>query len=484
MSQAIRMIKHSSIYAIGNISRQVVGFVMLPIYTRYLSPADYGAVGLLMFIVALIELIFGARLFQAVPKFFFEQKSKREGDAVISTALMITSAVSSLSMLAVVAFRAPISEVAFGTGDYGLLVGIFAVLILTHSLESYSLGYVRIQQRPWLFIGASMAKLVMQLSLNVWFVVVLEWGVLGVAYGSVISSVIFTVGMTLYTLLNTGIRFNTHIAKRMLLFSWPLWLSGLAGLYVGSANRYYIRLFSTLDDVGLFELAAKFGTIITLLVWMPFSQYWQTERFRLYREPNPIPVYQAVFRFISASLVVAALGVAIFGGPVIRIMAAPEFHAAAQAVPYLVFSAVFQCLVYFGNFSFLVKEKTGWMTWNSYCTAAIATVFYFALIPSMGFVGAAQALMLANGFQFLVVHLAARKHYDMQISLLPLSALLAVSIASLTTTSLLVQEELFADILVKIAVYIASCISIVACLLANAKTRNYISGVVTKQLSS
>lgn len=456
---------------------------MLPIYTRYLSPADYGAVGLLMFTVALIEIIFGARLFQAVPKFYFEQDTKREGHAVISTALMITSAVSSLSMLAVVAFRVPISEIAFGTGDYGLLVGIFAVLILTHALENYALGYVRIQQRPWLFISASMVKLFMQLSLNIWFVVIMEWGVLGVAYGSVISSVIFTAGMTLYTLFNTGISFSSYIAKRMLLFSWPLWLAGLAGLYIGSANRYYIRLFSSLDDVGLFELAAKFGTIITLLIWMPFSQYWQTERFRLYQEPNPIPIYQAVFKLISTLLVMAALGVAIFGGPVIRIMAAPEFHVAAEAVPYLVFSAVFQCLVYFGNFSFLVKEKTGWMTWNSYMTAVVATALYFALIPFMGFVGAAQALMLANGFQFIVVHFAAKKHYDMKISLLPLVVLLVIAGVSLAVAFSLEQSDLLADIAVKLVVYIISCICIAASLLLNAKTRTYIGRLIGKHFS-
>ena len=91
-SGAGKLVKHSSIYATGNILRQLAGFIMLPIYTRYLVPADYGVVGLLTFAVSLIELVFGARLVQAVPKFFYEQKGRSERHAVISTALLITSA--------------------------------------------------------------------------------------------------------------------------------------------------------------------------------------------------------------------------------------------------------------------------------------------------------------------------------------------------------------------------------------------------------
>src|SRR5258708_5945686 len=100
-SNAGRLIKHSSIYAIGNISRQLIGFVMLPVYTRYLTPADYGVIGLLTFSVSLLEGVFGARLGQAMPKFYFEQEGQRERNAVISTALMVTGGVSLIMTAAV-----------------------------------------------------------------------------------------------------------------------------------------------------------------------------------------------------------------------------------------------------------------------------------------------------------------------------------------------------------------------------------------------
>lgn len=471
MFQTKRLIQHSSIYALGNLSRQVVGFVMLPVYTRYLSPSDYGIVGLLIFTVSLTELLFGARMFAAVPKFYYDQDSREQGNAVISTALVITSGISLITVLAVVLSREVISQTLFGVPEHSTLVAVFSVLILTQALEQYTLGYIRIQQRPWLFIGASTTKLVMQLSLNIFLVVILEWGVFGVVLSNAVAAVVFTSGMTIYTLWNTGIHFDRPLGRKLLIFSWPLWLSGLAGLYIGSSNRYFIRIFASLDEVGLFELAAKFGVIISLLVWMPFSQYWQTERFNLYRQPNPIPVYQSVFRLISALLVLVALGVAVFGDPVIRLMAGPEFHAAALAVPYLAFSAVFNSLVFFLNFSFLVKEKTGQMTWNTYITALVISILYFALIPSGGFVGAAQALMLANLAQFAIVYSTAKRHYDMKLSLRPLALYLVISAVATSIAMELDQKPLILDFVMRTAIYLPSCAFIIACFLLNSTTR-------------
>lgn len=466
------MLKHSSIYAFGNISRQLVGFIMLPVYTHYLTPTDYGVIGLLIFVVSLIELVFGANLFQAVPKFYYEQNSSQEKRSVISTAILVSTAVSSLAVFLVVLFRDPISLAAFGTTEHGAVVGIFAFLVLTQGLETYTMGYVRIQQKPWLFVGSSMAKLVMQLSLNIWLVVILEMGIMGVAISTAASSILFTSAMTFYTLWNTGVQFSKHWAQRLLLFCWPLWFGGLAGLYMGSANRYFIRLFGSLEDVGLFELAAKFGSIIAVLVWTPFAQYWQTERFSIYNGPDPIPTYQLVFKVITTLIFLVALGVALFGAPVIRIMAAPEFWPAAEAVPYLAFATVFQSLIFFNNFSLLVKEKTAWMTWNVYLTAAVATVFYLSLIPAQGFVGAAQALMLAQAVQFLIVFSVAKRHYDMQLSLKPLSVYLGVAVTALYLSTLFRNESLIHDAGIRAVIYIGACGFVSAYLLSNPRIRH------------
>lgn len=416
MSQTQQMVKHSTIYAVGNVSRQLVGFIMLPIYTSYLTPADYGVIGLLVFLVSLFEIILGGHMFQAVPKFFHEENTRARKNSVITTALLVTSFFSGIACLLMASFSTPLSAVVFGDEKYSVYIVIFSALILTHALEQYSLTYLRIMKKPWTFFNFSMAKLALQLSLNIITIVILEWGLMGLALSSLLSSVIISIILTGYTIYHTGFQLTKGIALRIIKFSWPLWISGLIGLYIGSSNRYFIRIFSSLDDVGLFELAAKFGAIVGVLVWSPFSQYWQTERFAIAKAANPYPAYSLAFRMITALLLISGIWVNSFSVVIVQIMSAPPFHPASQAIPFLVLASVFQCLTIFNNFSFMFKDKTFELTKNNIVTAILITIFYLILIPGYGFVGASIALAAGSIVQYVYALHVANKFYPLRIS--------------------------------------------------------------------
>lgn len=156
-----RALKDLTIYSVGTIIRQVASFVMLPIYTHYLSPADYGVVSLLVLMLTIFELVLGARFIQAVPKFYYEGKTERERKEVITTALALTAVVSIFSGSILAYFGDSIASVAFDSSNYGDYVRLYCVVLVTLALEGYGLSYFRIQERPILFVANSIAKLIM-----------------------------------------------------------------------------------------------------------------------------------------------------------------------------------------------------------------------------------------------------------------------------------------------------------------------------------
>ena len=250
-----KFLKHSGIYTIGQMAGSLVGFLMLPIYTRYLTPADYGVVGLMIFTISLIEGLLGARLAHALPKFYYDQENEKNSNAVVSTAFIITGSISTVIMFTTYFLSESIAITLFDTETFKDIVSLFAILLLTQAVESYGLTYIRIKQKPLLFVIISFSKLLIQLSLNILLVVYLELGVLGVALSSAISSCFFAIILGSYTLYHTGVRIHIPTGKQMIVFCWPLWLAGVASVYVSSSNRYFIKLFGSLDEVGLFELA-------------------------------------------------------------------------------------------------------------------------------------------------------------------------------------------------------------------------------------
>lgn len=452
---------------------------MLPVYTRCLTPADYGVVGLITFALSLTELLFGARLGQAIPKYYFDTQEAQKRKTVISTAMIITGTLSAGTTFALVLLRSPASQGLFGTPDYATIVGLFAPQMITLAMESYCLLFVRLQERPWLFISLSLGKLVLQLSMNIWLVVFKGMGVMGIAISSITVSSFFVLLLSLYTVRQVGWRFDRDLARQMFNYCWPLWISGFAGLYIGSANRYYLRIFTSLDAVGFYELATKFSAVIPLLIWDPFMQYWQIERFKYYQRGDAEPIFQKVFLVMSTLMVLTALAVSILAGPVIRVMSDAKFYPAVYAVPFLAFDVVFDRLALFFNFSWLVTGKTGWIGRNNYLIAVVITVFYLSLIPIAGHVGAALAIMLAHGVQLLIVHRASARYYDMKILLKPLGLIVAISaFACWIAIGLMARDVLWEDFAIKVLILLFAGAFLLMPIMMNDDARQYMAKLV------
>ncbi len=441
---------HIGTYALGNIVRQLAGFIMLPIYTSHLSPRDYGVVGLLVVMISLFELVVGARFIQALPKFFYEQNTKEGRSQLISTALIITASISVVSCTIVAILSEDISTILLGTPEYTLHVALFGATLLTTAIESYGLTFFRLQERSTLFVINSICKLVVQLGLNIYLVVYEDMGVLGVVISNLIASTIFAIFAFVYVVYYSGLKFKRNFGKSLFIFSWPLWLAGLASLYIGSSNRIFLRAFSSLDDVGFFELSWKFAAILWLLIWNPFSQWWQTERFKLYaRQDLGVSVFPVVFNRITLLLGFVGVGIALFSEIVIALMADEAFHRSSAAVPILIISVLFEILASFFLFAFLVRGKTLLITYLRYGSAVIMTLGCIAFIPYFGFIGAALALCISSIIFFFVAMTMSRKFFDSGIKISFFLKILATTVFFVALDQITKFESLLMEILYK-----------------------------------
>lgn len=450
---------HTATYAVANLARRFVGFLMLPIYTRFLTPADYGVIGLMMFTLALFEPIFGARMGAAIPKFYFDAPEGALRRTVIWSALGLTIAVSLLGMVVLILLRQVGAQFIFGSSQYALALGIFAVNLVSRPLEDTGMLYLQMHSRSRLFLGISITKLLVQIALNVLLVVVWRKGVLGVVLSGVISSAALGVGLTLYVASCEAPAFDWAMTRKMVLFCWPLWFSGLAGLYIGSAGGIYLRILDNLSAVGRLELALRFALVVGMVIWTPFTQHWTPMSYRLFKDANGARKFQVAFIGIAAALFLGGLGVSIFARPVIRVMATKSFYAAAEAVPILTFGFILNSLRGFFNFSFLATGQTKVSSVCQYMTAVVITVAYLLLVPRYGLMGAATAQCLAFAASFIYTRQISRLYYDPGLSLASVAIFSLVSIAAyLCANVFLPTESLAIDLVLKLAIWLAAAV--------------------------
>lgn len=455
--KSISFVGHTTAYAIANLARRFVGFLMLPIYTRYLTAADYGVIGLMMFTLALFEPIFGARMGAAIPKFYFDATEERMRRAVIWSALGLTSMASLLGMIVLILLRGVGARLIFGDSQYAFALGVFAVNLVSRPLEDSGMLYLQMHSRSRLFLWISIIKLIVQVALNVLLVVVWREGVVGVVLSAVISSVVLGLGLTLYVAAREAPAFDWPMTRKMVRFCWPLWLSSLAGLYIGSAGGIYLRVLDNLSAVGRLELALRFAVVVGMVIWTPFSQHWTPLSYRFFKDADGAKKFRVVFIGISVALFLGGLGISIFSEPVIRLMATKPFYAAATVVPILTFGYILNCLRDFFNFSFLVTGKTKISSVCQYVTALVITAAYLLLVPRYGLIGAGTAQCLTFAASFVYTRQISRRYYDPGFNFGLIGVFSVVSIAAYVCANVFLPSlPLATDLMLKLAIWLVA----------------------------
>lgn len=437
------------VYGFGAVIRNIVSFIMLPIYTKYLSPSDYGEIELLSMMLDVIGLIVGLRVEDAVFKFYHEAKTHERQGAVITSAYMATVAANFLGVIFLVVFSYPLSDLMFGHPGYYQIAAIFASSLLFQALSYVPMAYLRIQQRPWLFVAISVGRLLLQLSLNIYFVVIQDMKVEGVVYSAVISSAIVGVLTSIYLLKNIVPRFDVDLTKSMVRFSGPLILASIAAFYSTYGDRYFLRVYGGLAQVGIYSLAYKFGFLLMSTVWESFTKVWDVRRYQLFHGGGGGETYNDNFIVMVGVMIFGALGISLFLEDLLHIMASSGYWEAAHVAPIVLLAYVVQSLMNFNCFPLYANGRTADIARGQWICAAAITVGYVCLIPGYGMYGAAWATVLGFLCNFVWVVMRGRRLLDMQLNWVAVIWLLAVATA-LYACSLFVVGNWVAQFIFKV----------------------------------
>lgn len=422
-----RTIGNAGIYALGNILRYLTSFIMLPVYTRHLTPADYGVLELLTMVIDLAGIILGMRLGEAIYRYYNEGRTAPEKNAVMSTALLLAVVVTGTGATFLYNFAPAISHVTFGSGEHSRHVQMFSLILLLQSLAEMPLLLIRAQQRPWLFVAFSLLKLMLQVSFNIYFVVYRGLGIDGVIYSGILTSAIYTPLLIVYALYHTGFRPNAALARSLVAFSLPLALADVGAFYLTFGDRYFLRVFSSLSEIGTYALAYKFGFLLLYFTWGPFQSAWDAHKYTVHGLAEARQVYRRNFLIISFLMIFLGLCMSVFISDLLRLMSAPAFWSAANIVPVIVVAYIVQGWTFYSNFGVLITGKTSQIAYGSLVAALVITIGYFSLIPAFGAMGAACATLIAFTARLIWVHERARREYDMMLPWGKAGAMLALA---------------------------------------------------------
>lgn len=448
MAADLSTARHARVYALGAVLRNVISFIMLPIYTRHLSPADYGTIELLSMMVDVVGLIVGLRIEDAIFRYWHDTPNRDARLSVVSNALVVAVFANLVGVGFILVFAKPLTAFMFGSEENYPLTALFGLTLLFQALISVPLAYVRLQQRPWLYLSVSVARLILQLSLNIYFIVIRDMKSEGVIYSAVISSFVCGLAALVYLLRAVPFKIEQRQIVSMVRFSGPLILASVAAFYSTYGDRYFLRVYHGLADVGIYGLAYKFGFLLMSLVWEPFTKIWDIRRYQILKGEYVDETYNDNFVVMFGVMILAALGISVFLPDLLRIMAGPAYADAALVAPVILLACLVQAAMNFNSFPIYACGSTADIARGHWIGVLVITVGYLLLIPRFGMYGAAWATVggvLANlGW---VIRKGGRL-LDMNLSWGRVTSLLAAATV-LYLLSTLAEGDLLASVLAK-----------------------------------
>jgi O-antigen/teichoic acid export membrane protein len=426
--------RHAVLYAIGNILSKAIAFVMLPVYTRYLTPADYGIAALIEMTLDVIAMIGGAQIAQGIFRFYHKAESSDDRRAVISTAMTTLTISYAILGTVVFLFAAAISRMLFGSPLHADLVRLSGITLGFQGLQWVPLVYGRVLERSTLVVGASIVKLVIAVTLNLVFVVGMKLGIRGIFLSSLASSALVAIWLGVITVRQVGLRVRPAVLKSLVRFGVPLIGVQMATFTMTFSDRYFLQAAGDESMVGLYNLAYQFGFLLLMLGFVPIEMVWGPRRFQVARTANPSPVLAQAFRLINVSVLTIGVGIALFVGDLLRVMATPPFHPAADVVPVLLVAYVFHGWAMMQDIGVLVKERTEFLTIANWVAAVVALAAFAILVPRFYALGAASAAVLAFGTRWGLTYRFSQRLWPVAYDWVPIIRLGALAIA-ITATS-------------------------------------------------
>jgi O-antigen/teichoic acid export membrane protein len=447
--------RHMAVYGLGGMLVKAIGFLMLPFYTHYLNPVDYGVLEILDLTMSVIGLLLNMGLVPAFMRCYASAEGEREKRAVVSTGCLFGFGTGIFMFLLGTSIVRPVSGLLIGPGipSWYLLMA-FSTLILT-CMANLPRTYLRAMERSGAYTVVDTLYVLLLLVLNIFFIAGLKLGVAGMLWSSLVAGMLQFVLLSGWALYKAGVRFHLPYLRQMLTFGLPLIFSNVALFVLNFSDRFFLQHLQSLQVVGVYAVGYKFGYMLNYLVVQPFFIMWQSRMYAIRTQPEHASIYQQLFSMYSLGMVYLGLGMSLFSPEMIRLMVEPKFAASQDVIPVVVLAYIFYGISYYAQLGIFLTEKTGRLGYIGVAAALLNLGLNYVLIGRYGMMGAAWATLLSFLFVAGASYWCSQSLLRMPLGVGRVAAGIALALACYLACRIWTPEPGIAALIVKTFVLVA-----------------------------
>ncbi|HEX3724659.1 MAG TPA: lipopolysaccharide biosynthesis protein [Pirellulales bacterium] len=416
LKKLLGLLSDAAIYGLSGLLTQLIGFLLLPLYTHYLTPAEMGTVRMVIIVTSLFGPLANLGMVNAIFRRFNLDKERLARGQILSTGLVSVSLTSLVLLIVLVPCAPWLSQLAVGNVDAASLIRLNLLTGAATSLGSVPLAILRADRHVKTTAMTNVARVLLSVCCTIWLVVIRRDGVWGVVVGTL-------VGEGTATLFLFGIVFRAFCAppslavwRRLAAYGLPMLPHQIQGMAMALLPQYSVGPLLGLGEAGLYDMATKL-TLPIFLVVNSVQGAWLAYKFQIHAEDDdPATFFRTAVTYYVAGVMYLWVGVSLWGPELIWLMTEKNYHPAALLVPICGLIPVAQGIYFMMGTGLELSENTLPYPLVTFAglVAAVASIYTF--VPPLGATGA--AISSINSFLVLTIviyYFSQRRfriHYD------------------------------------------------------------------------
>jgi O-antigen/teichoic acid export membrane protein len=394
-----RLATTGAAYTAASILSKLIAVALLPLYTRYLSPEDYGAAEVLFSAVVAASIVIRFGLIEAILRFYY--KDDEAPEEVVRSTFAGLFWLSLLGVLVTMPLAGPLADLLLPLDKDDSLyesapdlvrIAIAGLWVLT--MYEFLLTLFRLEERARAFFVTTIFNVLASIALTVVLVVGLDEGARGLLLGSYATGAAFVLGLIALQWRHLSLRFNCGLLRRLFRFGLPTMPAEVSLYLLNFVDRLIIARMLGLAEAGLYALAMKFAQAVNVLV-RGFQLAWPPLAYSVRDDEDARRLYATVVTLFVAGCAFVVTAMWLFSRWIVRALADPKFFESYEAIGLITIGvtlyALYQVLV-------VILGRTGRTEFNfpAAIGALVANVaLNLLLVPPLGIVGAGLALVLS-----------------------------------------------------------------------------------------
>ncbi len=413
---SLKVFKNSAYYMAAALLPAAVNLFMLPVYSRYLSPSDYGIVALVLSLQSFLPIFLSLKIESSLSRFYFEYKDEQLKVfvttlfAVLTVVSLVTFAVILFSLNHIVKIVFPQTEHSYYVLFYlGALTAFFTVF------KTAALYLIRVQQKARLAMSVSFAIFIIGLAVSIVEVIILKRGGQGV-----VEATLITAGAAFFIYLFFIKEFfiwklDIKMLREPILFSLPIIPHALSGIIFMYSDRIILEKYVVLSAIGLYMFSDKIASVFKMIVnefnnaFLPYYNQQAKKSVKIARSESDKMSHIFVYAIV---LMVVILG--LFSVEIMSLFFDDRYFPVWKMMPLLASAYVFRSLYCFSSSALFFEKKTGMVALITISSGIANIVFNIVMIPKLGAMAAVMSTILSFIMTYVLAELLTARMYKIK----------------------------------------------------------------------